>query len=65
MTDYMEDAESEEFEDEESQKKGKKSSKSKKSRRIEFDEDLGMTIAKKKHKRGGDDEEDWSEWIDI
>jgi len=53
----------EEFEDEESPKKGKKSSKTKKSRRIEYDEDLGMTVAKKKHKRG--DDEDWSEWIDI
>ena len=51
--------EPEEFDEEKSKSKGKKS---KKSRRIEFDEDLGMTVAKKKHKRGDDD---WSEWVDI
>ena len=51
--------EPEEFDEENAKKKGKKS---KKSRRIEYDEDLGMTVAKKKHKRGGDD---WSDWVDI
>jgi transcription termination/antitermination protein NusA len=51
--------EPEEFDEDKSKSKGKKS---KKSRRIEFDEDLGMTVAKKKHKRGDDD---WSEWVDI
>jgi N utilization substance protein A len=51
--------EPEEFDEEKSKSKGKKT---KKSRRIEFDEDLGMTVAKKKHKRGDDD---WSEWVDI
>jgi len=44
------------------EKSMKKNKKSKKSRRIEYDEDLGMTISKKKHKRGDDD---WSELIDI
>ena len=41
----------------------KKAGSSKKSRRIVYDEDLGMTISKKEHKR--DDEEDWSDWVDI
>ena len=49
----------EDLDESDSKKKGKKS---KKSRRIEYDEDLGMTVSKKKHKRGDDD---WSEWVDI
>ena len=54
--------ESEEFEEEKSkQKEGSKTGKAKKSRRIEFDENLGVAVAKKKHKRGGSD---WSEWED-
>jgi len=41
------------------QKKSKKKKKGEKSRALEYDPDLDMTIAKKKHKRGGDD---WEEW---
>ncbi len=52
------------FDGENMKNKGKKSGKTKKSRQIEYDEDLGMTISKKKHKRA-DDEEDWSDWVDI
>jgi hypothetical protein len=51
--------ESEEFDEEKSKLKESKTGKSKKSRRIEFDENLGVAVAKKKHKRGGSD---WSEW---
>jgi len=45
-------------EESESKKKGKK--KKKKHVKIEYDEELGEVVARKKHKRGGDDfEEDW------
>lgn len=43
-------------------KKPKKSKKSKKSRQIEFDENLGITIAKKKHKRV---DGEWRDWEDV
>jgi transcription termination/antitermination protein NusA len=43
----------------ENAKPGKKKKKGKKSRQIEYDPDLDMTIAKKKHKRG---ESEWDNW---
>ena len=52
------DDEEEEEESDDKKKKGKK--KKKKHVEIEYDEDLGEVVARKKHKRGGDDfEEDW------
>jgi N utilization substance protein A len=51
--------------EEDGEPSGKKSKKkrSKKSRRIEYDPDLDMTIAKKKHKRS---DGEWDEWeVDI
>jgi len=45
-------------EDDESGKKSKKTKKGKKSVVLEFDEDLGEVVGRKKHKRGGDD---WDE----
>jgi len=56
------ESDSDDFDESASKKKGGKNQKSKKSRTIEFDEDLGMTIAKKKHKR---QEDEWSDWEDI
>jgi len=50
------DFEDEKFDDD---KDAKKKSKSKKSRRIEYDPDLDMTYAKKKHKR---EDGEWEEW---
>ena len=49
----------EESEPDDKKKKSKK--KKKKHVKIEYDEDLGEVVARKKHKRGGDDffEEDW------
>lgn len=42
-----------------SKKSQKKKKKGEKSRALEYDPDLDMTIAKKKHKRGEDEWEDW------
>ena len=52
---------SEDEEEEESDDKKKKGKKKKKKHvKIEYDEELGEVVARKKHKRGGDDfEEDW------
>jgi transcription termination/antitermination protein NusA len=44
--------------EDESDKKSKKTKKGKKSVVLEFDEDLGEVVGRKKHKRGGDD---WDE----
>jgi hypothetical protein len=47
-----------EGEDEEAKKKGKKGKK--KSVELEFDEELGAVVSRKKHKRGGTEfTEDW------
>ncbi|HKJ37904.1 MAG TPA: transcription termination factor NusA, partial [Anaerolineales bacterium] len=47
-------------EEEKTKKKGKKGKK--KSVALEFDEELGEVVARKKHKRGGDDDFDEEEW---
>ena len=53
------DEDEEEEESSEKKKKGKK--KKKKHVEIEYDEEIGEVIARKKHKRGGDDDfdENW------
>ena len=52
------DTDEEEDEEVSSGKKKKSKKKKKKHVEIEYDEDLGEVIARKKHKRGGDDFDD-------